>query len=88
MADLQSHRLIMVEVTLYTKPGCHLCEDVKEMLVGLTAVLPHHLTEIDITNDRDLFNRYHLNIPVVRIGQTELQAPITAAQLRAALANT
>ena len=88
MADLQSHRLIMVEVTLYTKPGCHLCEDVKEMLVGLTAVYPHHLTEIDITNDRDIFNRYHLTIPVVHIGQTELQAPITAAQLRAALANT
>jgi glutaredoxin len=77
----------VVEVTLYSKPGCHLCEDVKEMLDGLTAVYPHHLTEIDITSNRDIFNRYHLTIPVVHIGQTELQAPISAAQLRAVLAN-
>jgi hypothetical protein len=75
----------MIEVTLYTKPGCHLCEDVKEMLAGLTAVTPHHLTEIDITGDRDVFNRYHLTIPVVHVGQTELQAPITAVQLKTAL---
>ncbi|MCB9422958.1 MAG: glutaredoxin family protein [Ardenticatenaceae bacterium] len=78
----------MIEVTLYSKPGCHLCDDVKAVLQELTAVYPHHLTEIDITNNREAFNRYHLTIPVVHIGQTELQAPITAAQLRAALANS
>lgn len=77
----------MLEVTLYTKVGCHLCEDVKEMLVTLTAVHPHHLTEIDITSERNIFARYHLTIPVVHIGTTELQAPITAAQLETALAN-
>lgn len=78
----------MIEVTLYTKPGCHLCEDVKVRLAALTAVHPHHLTEIDINSDRDSFTRYHLTIPVVHIGQIELQAPITDAQLQAALANT
>ena len=77
----------MVEVTLYTKPGCHLCEDVKAMLAALTAVSPHHLTEIDITSDRDIFARYHLAIPVIHIGVTELQAPISASQLEVALAN-
>ncbi len=75
----------MINVILYTKPGCHLCEDVKEMLAGLTAVHPHTLTEIDITSDRDIFTRYHFTIPVVHIGQIELQAPITSAQLEAAL---
>lgn len=75
----------MIEVTLYTKAGCHLCEDVKEMLGELTAVYPHHLSEIDITGDRDLFARYHLTIPVVHVGQIELQAPITLAQLKSAL---
>jgi glutaredoxin len=75
----------MIEVTLYTKAGCHLCEDVKAMLAGLTAVFPHHLTEIDITSDRATFARYHLTIPVVHIGQIELQAPITSAHLEAAL---
>ena len=79
--------MTLVEVTLYTKPGCHLCEDVKAELDRLTAVHPHHLTEINISSDRDIFARYHLIIPVVHIGCTELQAPITAAQLKAALAN-
>ncbi len=57
------------------------------MLDRLTAVHPHHLTEIDITSDRDIFARYHLTIPVIHIGQTELQAPISTAQLQAALTN-
>ncbi len=77
----------MVEVTLFTKAGCHLCEDVKAELAGLTAVYPHHLTVIDITIDRELFARYPLTIPVVRIGAAELQAPISRDQLKSALAN-
>jgi sirohydrochlorin ferrochelatase len=75
----------MINVTLFTKPGCHLCEDVKAALERLTAVYPHTLSEIDITSDRDIFARYHLTIPVVHIGYTELQAPITTEQLAAAL---
>ncbi len=77
----------MIAVTLYSKPGCHLCEEVKEMLARLTAVHPHTLTEIDITQDPAIFSRYHYTIPVVHIGKTELQAPITTDQLRAALAS-
>ena len=75
----------MVKVTLFSKAGCHLCEDAKAMLSRLTAVYPHHLTEIDITQDPALFNRYRYTIPVVRIGATELQAPIIADQLKTAL---
>lgn len=78
----------MIEITLYTKTGCHLCEEVKEALAALTAVSHHHLTEIDITQDPDLFARYRYAIPVVRVGQTELQAPITVEQLKTALANS
>ncbi len=76
---------IMIEVILYTKSGCHLCEAAKEMLGRLTAVHPHHLTEIDIAQDPAIFARYHYIIPVVHIGDRKLQAPITAAQLEAAL---
>ena len=75
----------MIKVTLYTKPGCHLCEDVKAELGRLTAVYPHHLSEIDINSSREIFARYHLTSPVVHIEQTELQAPITTQQLAAAL---
>ncbi len=75
----------MLTVTLYTKPGCHLCEEVKNALADLQTHHPHKLIEVDINNSRELFARYHLTIPVVRIGEVELEAPITAVQLAAAL---
>jgi hypothetical protein len=78
----------MQNVILYTKTGCHLCDEVKEALVGLTAVYPHRLTEIDITQDPVIFAQYHLTIPVVQVGEAELQAPITYDQLSAALATS
>lgn len=76
----------MITVTLYTKSGCHLCDEVKEVLAELVAVYPHRLTEVDITQDPKIFAQYHLAIPVVHIGATALQAPITLDQLQTALA--
>lgn len=75
----------MLTVTLFSKPGCHLCEDVVAELRALAHRYPHQLTEIDIEGDRQLFARYHLTIPVVRIGEVELQAPISATELESAL---
>ncbi len=75
----------MLTVKLYTKQGCHLCEDVKAQLAALSLVYPHSLVEIDIYNDPDLLRAYHLIIPVVEIGEVRLQAPITNAQLTAVL---
>lgn len=76
----------MITVTLYTKEGCGLCEDAKRDLTHLQANYPHRLTEIDITSDPALFARYRYVIPVIHVGEMELQAPITAVQLKTALA--
>lgn len=75
-----------LELILYTKNGCGLCDEVKAQLSRLAGAYPHRLTEIDITSDRAIFEQYHFVIPVVQIGEVELQAPITTAQLEAALA--
>lgn len=75
-----------MELILFTKEGCGLCDEVKAELSQLAGDYPHKLTEIDINSDRTIFERYHFIIPVVRIGEVELQAPITAAQLESALA--
>jgi glutaredoxin len=50
-------------VVLYTRSGCHLCEDAKALLVrhGL------QVDEVDIDTDPDLVERYGLCIPVVEI---------------------
>ncbi|MDX1687907.1 MAG: glutaredoxin family protein [Candidatus Promineifilaceae bacterium] len=75
----------MIEVTLYTKDGCHLCEEVAAKLTDLQERYPHHLTEVDITEDDDLFRRYRYAIPVVHVGDVELRAPVTEEELAGAL---
>jgi glutaredoxin len=75
----------MLSVTLYTKAGCGLCDEVKDVLDGLQASQPHQLTEVDITQDTALFEKYRFTIPVVQVGSQVLSAPITAVQLQQAL---
>jgi glutaredoxin len=58
-------------LTLYGKPGCHLCHDardvVKRALLGRDVVLE----EVDITLDPALFARYGERIPVLELdGET------------------
>ena len=73
-------------VVLYTRPGCHLCEDVRASLDRLARRLPMEVQEVDITGDPELIRRYDIRIPVVIVdGRVELEAPISEAQLRAAL---
>lgn len=74
-----------MHVKLLTKPGCHLCDDVKTELAALAADYPHTLEEVNIADSIYLFEKYHLTIPVVQIGDVELQAPISQEQLIAAL---
>lgn len=54
-------------VIVYTRVGCHLCEDAKALLVrhGLAP------TEVDIDQDESLKARYHECVPVVVIDGVE-----------------
>lgn len=76
----------MINVILYTKEKCGLCDEVKAELAQLAQPYPHRLTEVDITQDHDLFARCRYLIPVVEIGAARLMAPIDPDQLRSALA--
>jgi hypothetical protein len=71
--------------TLFTKPGCHLCEDALAILGGLRARHPHALKVIDITSDADLVRTYGERIPVLAIAGREYDAPLPAAVLERAL---
>jgi hypothetical protein len=79
------HQPPRIQVTFYTKPGCHLCEDVADDLEALQARWPLTITAVDITRDIDLHRQYWDKIPVVRIGADVLTAPITLAALTAAV---
>ena len=57
-------------VTLYTKPGCHLCDEAKDE-IELSGSAGFDLVEINIANDPDLYERYKNDIPVVLIDGVE-----------------
>lgn len=62
----------MSTVTLYSRPGCHLCDDAREALARVRERAPFHLDEIDIETDDALHARYLERIPVVVLDGEEL----------------
>ena len=69
-------------ITLYTRPGCHLCEDAADLLERLAARLALEIVEVNILEDVGLFERYKHSIPVVAIADgPSLVAPIHEADL-------
>ena len=55
----------MVQVLIYTKPGCHLCEDVKDQLRRLQKDYAFDLREVNILEDASAFEHFKHEIPVV-----------------------
>ena len=69
-------------ITLYTRPGCHLCEDAAELLDRLASRVPLAIVEVNILEDAGLFERYKHRIPVIAVeGGPTLAAPIREADL-------
>ncbi len=58
-------------VTFYTKAGCHLCEEARDMLEDIAALTPYELTEIDIRSNPAIFEKYRYRIPVIIINSEE-----------------
>jgi len=62
----------MKQLTLYTKPGCHLCEELKEILLRVRQQQEFELNHVDISGDRLLTRRYGHHIPVLLIDGIEV----------------
>ena len=77
----RSHEVITLR--LYSRPGCHLCDEMKTVINRVAQSTPLYLEEIDISSSADLEERYGLEIPVLfvagkkaakyRIGEDELR---------------
>jgi len=63
---------VSAAVTLYGRPGCHLCDEAREALLRVRSEAPFELLEIDIERDDELFKRYLERIPVVCLNGEEL----------------
>jgi glutaredoxin len=59
-------------LTLYSKPGCHLCEDLAALLDDLQPEWGFAVRTVDITRDPTLFARYRHEIPVLMCGTQEI----------------
>jgi glutaredoxin len=60
-------------ITLYGRPGCHLCDDARAALERLRSAGPAFaLEEVDIEGDDGLLRRYLERIPVVALDGVEL----------------
>jgi glutaredoxin len=76
------------EISLYTRPGCGLCEEARETLQGILEDRAARgeaiatINELDITADPDLEARFFDIIPVVEMGRRRLDLAISPAKLR------
>lgn len=77
----------MTDVVVYSRPGCHLCEEAIEAIVGLHGEgYRFALHEIDIESDELLLRRHLERIPVVEVdGKVVSELILDRAGLRAML---
>lgn len=71
------------ELVLYTRPGCHLCDEMKAVAAPLAAEGAATLRLVDISGDKDLEERYGTEIPVLFVnGRKAFKYRVTAGELR------
>ena len=75
------------DLTLYSRPGCHLCDEMKKQIAPLVAKFHAHLREVNIDDDPILRTRYNEEVPVLFLGSRKVaKYSVDVDQLRAQLA--
>ena len=70
-------------VIIYSRPGCHLCEEAKQAIDSARCANEYTLEEINIETDRALLRRYGFDIPVIMInGEEAFRHRLTAEEFR------
>jgi glutaredoxin len=73
-------------VTLYSRSGCHLCDDARSVIAAVCAELGESYTEVDIDADPALRERFTDEVPVTFVdGRQHDFWRVSAERLRAAL---
>jgi thioredoxin-related protein len=72
----------MTALTLYSRPGCHLCDDMKKVVEQVAQSVPLTMEVVDISTDPELDLRYGQEIPVLLIeGRTAAKFRVSAKEL-------
>jgi glutaredoxin len=76
---------MVITVTLYSRPGCHLCDDMKAVVSRTMQNIstPITIDEVDISTDPELERLYGIEIPVLMVnGKKVAKYRVTEADLR------
>ncbi len=77
------------EITMYTREGCHLCDQAKAVMTPLLSEFNAKLREVNIDEDPILLERYNDDVPVIFVGaQLFAKHRIDPALLRQRLTQT
>lgn len=77
----------MARVTLISKPGCHLCDDARQIIARVTEELGEQFDERSVLDDPALMKKYAEEIPVTLVdGKQHDFWRVNETRLRAALA--
>ena len=79
----------MIALVIYSRPGCHLCDEMKAVVARVAGAAPATVTiaEVDISTDPELDARYGLEIPVLMVnGRKAAKFRVGEEELRAILA--
>ena len=77
----------LLKVVIYSRPGCHLCDEAKQIIAAAGRADEYTLDEINIESDPDLINRYQHDIPVITINGIEtFRHRLTVEQFKSAIA--
>ena len=77
-----------MQITVYSKPNCSLCDDLMADLAWLQRELEFTVTTQDITNDPTLREKFQYLVPVLEIGGTLYNPPHDLLQTRQRLVTT
>jgi glutaredoxin len=58
-------------VIIYSRPGCHLCDEAKQAIEAAQCVDEYTLEEVNIESEPGLLSRYQYDIPVITINGVE-----------------
>lgn len=75
----------MIRLTLMSRPGCHLCEEMRREVDALLAGQPHEWEVVDVDSDPELARRYGDSIPVLFVNGrlfAKIRLPRLSSKLR------
>ena len=78
----------MTKVVIYSKSGCHLCDEAKAAIQAAGCEGQYTLEEVNIESDPELLRRYRFEIPVITLDGVEaFRHRLSSEEFREALRN-